>query len=72
MKKIDIRRAWRDGEYFLSLTEEERAQVPASPAGVVEMSEAELASAAGASHVSTHGQSWCYNSACASKFACVC
>ena len=72
MKKIDIRRAWRDGEYFLSLTAEERAQVPTNPAGAVEMSEAELASAAGGTHYSTHGQSWCYNSACTSRVSCAC
>lgn len=72
MKKIDIRRAWRDGEYFLSLTEEERAQVPANPAGVVEVADQELASAAGGNHYNTHGQSWCYNSACATHFSCQC
>jgi mersacidin/lichenicidin family type 2 lantibiotic len=37
MKKSQIVRAWRDAEYFESLTEAERAQVPANPAGLVEV-----------------------------------
>lgn len=32
-KNIDLTRAWRDEDYFLSLTEEERASLGAHPAG---------------------------------------
>ena len=34
MKKIDVVRAWRDEEYRNSLTEQERASLPESPAGL--------------------------------------
>lgn len=34
-KNIDLARAWRDEDYFLSLTEEERASLGAHPAGSV-------------------------------------
>jgi mersacidin/lichenicidin family type 2 lantibiotic len=32
-KNIDVARAWRDEDYYLSLTEEERASLGAHPAG---------------------------------------
>lgn len=35
-KNIDLARAWRDEDYFLSLTEEERASLGAHPAGNIE------------------------------------
>jgi mersacidin/lichenicidin family type 2 lantibiotic len=35
MKKNQILTAWRDEEYFLSLSDEERAQIPEHPAGVL-------------------------------------
>lgn len=34
-KNIDVARAWRDQDYFLSLTEEERAALGAHPAGAL-------------------------------------
>lgn len=37
MKRSEIIRAWRDSEYFESLGEAERAQVPVNPAGVIEV-----------------------------------
>ena len=48
MSKIDIIRAWRDEEYRLSLSEEERAQLPESPVGVVELEDAGLGIKGGA------------------------
>ena len=33
-KNIDLARAWRDQDYYLSLTEEERASLGDHPAGV--------------------------------------
>ena len=37
MSKVDVIRAWKDEEYRLSLTEQERAQLPAHPAGLIEL-----------------------------------
>jgi mersacidin/lichenicidin family type 2 lantibiotic len=48
MRKVDVIRAWKDEEYRQSLTEEERAQLPPHPAGLIELSEAELAKSMGA------------------------
>jgi mersacidin/lichenicidin family type 2 lantibiotic len=42
MRKIDIARAFRDEDYYLSLTEAERASLPADPAGPVEVSDKDL------------------------------
>ena len=47
MSKIDIVRAWKDEEYRLSLTETQRASLPESPAGAIELTEVELSSVAG-------------------------
>jgi mersacidin/lichenicidin family type 2 lantibiotic len=32
-KNIDVARAWRDQDYYLSLTEEEKAELGAHPSG---------------------------------------
>ena len=40
-------RAWKDEEYRLSLSEAERALLPANPAGIVELTEDDLGAAAG-------------------------
>jgi mersacidin/lichenicidin family type 2 lantibiotic len=42
MKKLDIARAWRDEDYYLSLTEAERASLPANPAAAITLSDAGL------------------------------
>lgn len=47
MKKIDIVRAWKDEDYRLSLTDAERAALPANPAGAIELSDADLGAVAG-------------------------
>ena len=47
MKNVDVIRAWKDQEYHDSLTQEQRAALPANPAGT--LSEAEAASIAGGS-----------------------
>ena len=46
-KKIDINRALRDEDYLASLSEAERALVPVNPAGIVEISDEDLAGAVG-------------------------
>jgi mersacidin/lichenicidin family type 2 lantibiotic len=70
-KKVDVYRAWRDGEYFQGLSEEERAQLPEGPVGAIQLSDEELRAASGLSTLTTH-QSWCYNSACLTHCSCLC
>jgi mersacidin/lichenicidin family type 2 lantibiotic len=44
---MDIIRAWKDPEYRQSLEGAQRAQLPDHPAGLLELTEVELDSAAG-------------------------
>ena len=46
--KLDIVRAWKDETYRRSLSQEQQAQLPANPAGELELSDAELQSVHGA------------------------
>jgi len=46
-KNIDVARAWRDEDYFLSLTEEERASLGPHPSGAVALQDEILASITG-------------------------
>jgi mersacidin/lichenicidin family type 2 lantibiotic len=46
-KNIDVARAWRDQDYYLSLTAEERAELGVHPAGAMEMADEVLRSIAG-------------------------
>ena len=43
MSQANIIRAWKDEEYRLSLSEAERASLPANPAGIAGLTEAEMA-----------------------------
>jgi len=47
MSKLDIVRAWKDEEYFASLSETQLAALPQNPAGIIELSDAELSAANG-------------------------
>jgi mersacidin/lichenicidin family type 2 lantibiotic len=47
MTKKDIIRAWKDEEYRTSLSEAERAKLPKHPAGLIELTDVELATVAG-------------------------
>jgi mersacidin/lichenicidin family type 2 lantibiotic len=47
MRKIDAIRAWKDPLYRASLSARERAELPAHPAGVLELNEAQLKETAG-------------------------
>jgi mersacidin/lichenicidin family type 2 lantibiotic len=40
-------RAWKDTEYRESLSQEQRSQLSANPAGLIELSDAELSDASG-------------------------
>ena len=48
MKKENIVRAWRDPEFRARLSEEEKAQLPSHPAGLLELSDEDLALLSGA------------------------
>ena len=54
MTKLNIIRAWKDEEYFSSLSETERVLLPQNPAGFVELSDDELRGAQGAAVGSCH------------------
>ena len=47
MRKEDIIRAWKDEAFRESLTDDALAHLPAHPAGMVELSDAELGTVAG-------------------------
>ena len=47
MSKNTLVRAWKDEDYRLSLDESEQALLPANPAGLVELTDADLDQAAG-------------------------
>jgi mersacidin/lichenicidin family type 2 lantibiotic len=46
-KRIDLARAWRDEEYYLSLTEEERAGLGVHPAGALGVADGALRTVTG-------------------------
>ena len=48
MKKSEIIRAWRDEEYFESLSESERAALPAHPSGLSDLKDEDLRGVEGA------------------------
>lgn len=54
MSRLDVIRAWKDEEYFGSLSEAERVLLPQNPAGFVELSDDELRGAQGAALGSCH------------------
>jgi mersacidin/lichenicidin family type 2 lantibiotic len=51
MSNIDIVRAWKDEDYCSSLSDAERAELPDNPAGLVELSFADLKEVGGATIV---------------------
>jgi mersacidin/lichenicidin family type 2 lantibiotic len=42
MSKVNIIRAWKDEAYRMSLSAEQRAALPANPAGSIELEDAQL------------------------------
>ncbi len=65
--KEQILRAWRDPDYYLSLSEEERARIPANPAALLELSADALDSVTGAGFTATIGPTSSYCSPCGTK-----
>ena len=53
--KFDIVRAWKDQSYRASLSEEQLSQLPANPAGEIELSDAALASVYGGDNWEANG-----------------
>jgi mersacidin/lichenicidin family type 2 lantibiotic len=49
MSPGDVVRAWRDYDFWRSLSEGDRARIPENPAGVVELMDAEMEFVAGGS-----------------------
>ena len=54
MKKQEIIRAWRDGEFYAELDAEQKAQMPESPAALLEVDDAALRSITGGCSVTTY------------------
>jgi mersacidin/lichenicidin family type 2 lantibiotic len=54
-KKVDVVRALKDVDYRESLSEEERAHLPQSQAGLIELSGADLEEVLGAAGVAVAG-----------------
>jgi len=48
MNSHDVIRAWKDPEYRENLSAEVKSHIPSSPAGLVELNEADLEAVAGA------------------------
>ena len=49
MSNIDVIKAWKSERYRMSLSETERARVPAHPAGLVDLTDEDLGEVAGGS-----------------------
>jgi len=47
MSPLDIIRAWKDEDYRLSLTDAQRAMLPSSPVGLIELSDIDMSTLAG-------------------------
>ncbi|HEX2222966.1 MAG TPA: mersacidin/lichenicidin family type 2 lantibiotic [Thermoanaerobaculia bacterium] len=58
-KNIDLARAWRDEDYYLSLSAEDRASLGENPAGVLGVQDEALKSIAGGCSTSTVDYSNC-------------
>jgi mersacidin/lichenicidin family type 2 lantibiotic len=60
MKKQEVIRAWRDGEFFAGLSAVQQNAVPASPAAMIEVGDDVLANLTGGCSV---GEGYCPTSA---------
>lgn len=61
-RKMDVIRALKDADYRDSLSDEERAQLPESQAGVIELESAEMEAVTGAAVVAFLGTYSCTKS----------
>jgi mersacidin/lichenicidin family type 2 lantibiotic len=53
MPKLDVVRAWKDEDYANSLTDVQKAMLPANPAGILELSDQDLHGASGGAQAPT-------------------
>jgi mersacidin/lichenicidin family type 2 lantibiotic len=68
MSNNKIVRAWKDPVYRNSLSEAERAALPANPAGSIEISDADLGKVSGGLSIfSLYCTQWCNTVFCPSK-----
>ena len=56
MKTKDVIRAWKDAGYRQNLSEADRAKLPAHPAGMIELTDADLGVVSGGAH--TQLETW--------------
>ncbi len=68
MSSQNVVRAWKDAAYRNSLTEAERAGLPANPAGAVELSDADLGKISGGLPIFT----LVCTRVCSIRFSCDC
>ncbi len=59
MSLQDVIRAWKDEDFRLSLSAAELAQLPANPAGLIELEDADLEAAAGGRPYITNSNGTC-------------
>jgi mersacidin/lichenicidin family type 2 lantibiotic len=71
MKKEKIIRAWKDEAYRMSLSEAERALLPASPVGAIELSDAQLRAVTGGMPKLSMGCNTADTLKCVSTFFCL-
>ena len=57
---VDIVRAWKDPEYRASLSEVERAQLPAHPSGLIELENLERIRGGGCIVTRPYAHTQCY------------
>lgn len=69
MSDQNIMRALKDEQYRMSLTEEERQQLPENPAGVFELREEDLSSIAGGRMLETYATGAC-SDGCTGRLGC--
>jgi mersacidin/lichenicidin family type 2 lantibiotic len=70
MSKVNIVRAWKDAEYRQALSEAERALLPQHPAGIVELSDDDLAYTAGGTDTGTDTWQLVTYGCCPTVFPC--
>jgi mersacidin/lichenicidin family type 2 lantibiotic len=72
MTKLNVIRAWRDKEYRESLNQQELATLPAHPAGLIELPDEVLNSAAGGTSIIVKTRDTCTPSCPTHIFASTC
>lgn len=72
MSHENIIRAWKDENYRQSLTEEEQSLLPANPAGMLELTDAQLGNAAGGKNFTAGGDEACNSGIIACTLPLIC